>query len=135
MALTSFCPLPLTLPAWRYGLECLYICLFVRLIKHQADLLYASIEKRLHLIATLLGIAKNGYSIHHLIRHELRRSIALTRLVGMSDAVRFSAKTDTVKVLMVKHPHPTKVKRYVRPFTIARCRNVICHVDRHLWRH
>src|SRR5215831_17557183 len=102
VALTFFFALPFTLPAWRHRLECLYICLFVRLIKHQANLLYTSIEKRLHLIATLLGLANNGHRIHHLIRHELCRSVALTRLVSVSDAIRVSAKTDTVKVLMVK---------------------------------
>ena len=56
-------------------------------------------------------------------------------LDSVSDAVRFSAKTDPVKVVMVKHPHPSNVKRNVRPFTITRCRNVVGHVDRHLWRH
>src|SRR5262249_1352422 len=90
MALTSLCPLPLTLPTWRHRLECLYICLFIGLIKHQANLLHTSIEKRLHLIATLLGLANNGYCIHHLICHELRRAVALTRLVSVSDAVCFS---------------------------------------------
>src|SRR4029450_4293513 len=82
---TSLCPLPRTLPAGRHRLECLDIGLFVGLIKHQANLLYTSIEKRLHLIATLLGIANNGHRIHHFIRHELRRSIALTLLVSVSD--------------------------------------------------
>ena len=86
LVLTSLSPLrgrvAPHLPAWRHRLECLYICLFIGLIKHQANLLHASIEKRLHLIATLLGIANNGHRIHHLIRHELRRSVTLTRLVA-----------------------------------------------------
>src|SRR4029453_13928635 len=119
---TSLCPLLLTLPAGRQRLECLDILLFIWLIKHQANLLHTSIEKRLHLIVTLLGIANNGHRIHHLIRHELCRSIALTRLVSVSDAIRCSAKTDTVKVLMVKYPHPTDIKRNVSPFTAARGR-------------
>ena len=83
----------------------------------------------------MLGIAKNGHGIHHLIGHKLRGFVTLTSLVGVSDAIRLGAKTDTVKILMIKHAHPANVKRDMRPFTVACCGNIIGHIDRHLRRH
>src|SRR5215471_10436251 len=121
---------PTSSPPRCYHLERLQIGLFIRLIEHETNFLHTSVEKRLHLVTTLLRVTDDGHRIHHCIRHQLGRLVTLARLVGLTHTISLRTKTNAMKVLMVKHPHAANVKGNMGPFAVARCGNIVRDVGR-----
>src|SRR5438445_11634918 len=119
---------------WVHRIKLLQIRLLIRLVEHEPKFLDTSVEKRLHLVTTLLRVADDGHRIHHRIRHQLCRLVALARLVGLAHPIRLRAKTNAVKVLMVKYPHAATVNGNMVPFEVTCCGNISRDVGRDLRR-